>query len=108
MLDGATGVNLMALFAELIGEGFINFELQTSALCMPDESGMVVLTGLQHRVRKSGGTLAWDGLTVNHPFVALPADASLPVIAGQGALTGLCTPVITGAAIASSKKDSPT
>jgi len=82
MLDGESAVSLTALFAELIGEGFINFELQTSALCVPDESGMTVLTGIQRLVRESGGCVAWDGLTVNHPFVALPADGSPLVIAG--------------------------
>jgi hypothetical protein len=65
-------VNLKALFAELIREGFIDFELQTSVLCVPDEGGMSALTDLQHLLRKAGGNLAWDGLTVNHPFMALP------------------------------------
>lgn len=82
MLDGETAVNLRALFIELIGEGFVDLELQTSALCVPDEIGMSVLTGLRHLIRKSGGNLAWDESTVNHPFVGLPADPSLTLIAG--------------------------
>ena len=69
MLDGETAVNLVALFTELIGEGFVDFELQTPALCVPDEVGINVLSGLQDLLRKAGGNLAWDGLTVNHPFL---------------------------------------
>jgi hypothetical protein len=68
MLDGETAANLMALFAELIGEGFVDFELQTSALCVPDECGLSVLNGLQRLIRGSDGNFVWDGLTVNHPF----------------------------------------
>ena len=75
-LDAETAVNLIALFAELIGEGFIDFELQASALCVPDEGGMSVLTDLQRQLRRAGGDLAWDGLTLNHPFPAKSAVRS--------------------------------
>jgi hypothetical protein len=69
-LDGETPVNLTALFAELIGEGFVDFELRASALCLPDESGMNALTDLQRQLRRAGGNVIWDGLTLNHPFPA--------------------------------------
>jgi len=82
MLDGETAVNLKALFTELISEGFVDFELQTSALCVPDEMGMNALTGLQHLLRESGGSPVWDGLTVNHPFSRLaPQRSDVPSLA---------------------------
>ncbi len=73
MLDADTAENLTALLAELIGEGFVDFELQTSSLCIPDEGGMKALTCLRHQLRKAGGNLTWDGLTLNHPFLARSA-----------------------------------
>lgn len=76
MLDGETAANLMALFAELVGEGFSTFEVQTSSLCVPDECGMSVLIGFRQLLQESGGELAWDGLTVNHPFVTRRATAT--------------------------------
>jgi hypothetical protein len=69
-LDGETAANLTSLFAELIGEGFLDFELQASALCLPDEDGMNALTDLHCQLRKAGGNLAWDGSTMNHPLPA--------------------------------------
>ena len=68
MLDAETAVNLMAVFTELIGEGFVRFELRTSALCMPDKGGIAALTDLKQLVQNAGGFLAWDGLTANHPY----------------------------------------
>lgn len=70
-LDEETGINLTALFTELIGEGFADFELQTSSLCVPDKKGMRALIDLQYQVRKAGSNLAWDGITLNHPFTAV-------------------------------------
>lgn len=66
-LDGATAVNLVALVAELIGEGFRSFELRTSALCVANEPGLRALNGIRRLVRRSGGNVAWDGSTANHP-----------------------------------------
>ncbi len=71
MLDRETAVNLVALVAELISEGYLDFQLQTSMVCVPDEGGINALNGLKRLVQNSGGFLAWDGLTLNHPF---PAD----------------------------------
>ena len=67
-LDGETAVNLAALFAELIGEGFVDFELQASTLCLPDEDGMNALIDLFCQLRKAGGSLVWDGSAMNRPF----------------------------------------
>jgi hypothetical protein len=67
-LDGATAVNLIAVVAELIRDGHRDFELKTSALCVPDAGGVGALNGLQRLVQGSGGRLAWDGSTANRPF----------------------------------------
>ena len=83
-LDTGTAVNLVALLMELIDEGHIDFELQASELCVPDESGMEALTDLQHQLRKAGGNLAWDGLTLNHPFPAEPPRTGLFGRQGDG------------------------
>jgi hypothetical protein len=69
-LDGATAVNLVALIVELIGEGFRSFELRTSALCVANEPGLRALDNIHRLVRRSGGKIAWDGSTANHPFLA--------------------------------------
>lgn len=68
MLDGETAVNLVPLVAELMAEGYLDFELQTPALCVPSKSDVGDLNGLKRLVQNSGGCLAWDGLTLNHPF----------------------------------------
>jgi hypothetical protein len=67
-LDGDTAVNLMALVAELIDEGYRSFELRTSALCVANEPGLEALQGIRRLVQRSGGNIAWNGLTANHPF----------------------------------------
>jgi hypothetical protein len=68
MLEGATAVNVVAVIGELIREGHRNFKLETSALCVPTIDGIGALKTLQRMVQNSGGHLAWDGLTVNHPY----------------------------------------
>jgi len=68
MLEGATALNLEAVVAELIRDGYREFKLETSALCVPNERDISVLISLQRLAQNAGGNLAWDGLTVNHPF----------------------------------------
>jgi hypothetical protein len=72
-LDADTARNLVALVAELIGEGYRLFELRTTALCVANEPGIRSLQGIHRLVRKSGGKVLWDGSTANRPF---PAEGS--------------------------------
>ena len=60
-LDGATAVNLVALVAELIGEGFRSFELRTSGLCVATEPGLKALNGIHRLVQRSGGRFCGTG-----------------------------------------------
>lgn len=69
-LNAATAVNLVGLVAEFINEGCRSFELRTSALCVADESGLEALWNIDRLVRRSGGNVAWDGSTANHPLSA--------------------------------------
>ncbi len=62
-LDAATAVNLVGLVTELIYEGRRSFELQTSALCVPDESGLEALRNIHRLVRRAGGNITWDEST---------------------------------------------
>ena len=75
MLEGATAVNLVAVVGELIRDGHCNFKLETSALCIPTVGGIDALKTLQRMVQNAGGHLAWDGLTVNHPY---PTEGDAP------------------------------
>ena len=69
-LTDETAMNVAALVDELIREGREDFELETFALCVPDEGAVRGLNMLQRLIHKSGGYLSWDGLTLNHPFPA--------------------------------------
>jgi hypothetical protein len=69
-LSGETALNVAALATELIGEGHVDFELKTSALCVPDNGGVHAMNTIQRLVHASGGFPSWDGLAVNHPFPA--------------------------------------
>lgn len=89
MLDGETAVNLVPLVAELMAEGYLNFDLQTSALCVPYKDGVGTLNGLKRLVQHTGGSLAWDGLTLNHPFPAKSGNL------GMRANSAWCTQVST-------------
>jgi len=64
-LDRETAFNVVALVAELIRDGYNDFELKTSGLCVPDEGGMAALLGLKLLVQQSGGHLVWGGSTAN-------------------------------------------
>lgn len=68
-LDGETASNLITVVAELIGDGYSSFELQTAALWVPeDEDGGASLAALERLVRGSGGQFIWDGSTANGRF----------------------------------------
>jgi hypothetical protein len=72
-LDGDTAASLVALVAELIGEGYRLFELRTTALCAANEPGIRSLQDIHRLVRRSGGNVLWDGSTANCP---VPAEGS--------------------------------
>ncbi len=70
-LDRATSVNVTDLVSELIEDGYHEFELNTSALCAPDEEGIGVLIDLERLVRVSGGHLTWSGSTANRQILTM-------------------------------------
>lgn len=70
-LDHRTAVNVTALVAELIADGHSEFELHTSHLCVPDESGADVLLEIQRLLLGAGGRLAWSGSVANRTFSGL-------------------------------------
>ena len=71
--DETTSVSLISVVKELIADGRREFELQTPALYVPDESGVSSLMELERAVESSGGRLMWDGCTLTRP-PALRAD----------------------------------
>ncbi len=58
-LDGRTADNLVAVVAELTGDGYRSIELKASALSIPDECGLCKVNRLQRVVAESGGSLVW-------------------------------------------------
>jgi hypothetical protein len=85
-LDGGTASNLVKVVGELIKDGNSSFELQTEALCVPDEGGgRASLVALEQLVQESGGQFIWDGSTASdrcdHP--RRPAVSPAFVCTGQ-------------------------
>ncbi len=73
-LDGRTGSNVVPVVSELIADGSRQFELDTSDLRVPDESGVGVLADLQLAVRACGGSLRRC-----RPAVACPSPVRIRV-----------------------------
>ena len=64
-LDQNTAVNVVPVVGELIAQGGGDFELQTPGLCVPDGGGTRALATIQRVVRRSGGHVTWDTVTMN-------------------------------------------
>ncbi len=78
-LDERTGSNVVPVVSELIAAGGRQFELDTTALGVPDEGGVAVLADLQLAVRASGGCLQWGPPTVRYPSEPMDAHSDRPV-----------------------------
>ena len=77
-LDGRTGSNVVPVVSELIADGRRQFELDTSDLRVPDESGVEVLADLQLAVRACGGSLQRC-----RPAAAYPSPVRIRVPSGR-------------------------
>lgn len=65
-LDAGTAENIVMVVEELIRDGYRSFELQTEALCVPDEGGgRASLVALEQLVQGPGGQFMWDSSTAD-------------------------------------------
>ncbi len=63
-LSKATAVRLVSVVAELVGDGYHDFELQTRNLEVSDIGGAEALMDLQRLITRSGGRVGWDAPTI--------------------------------------------
>jgi ABC-type transporter Mla MlaB component len=63
-LSKATAARLISVVAQLVADGYHDFEMQTRDLEVSDTGGAEALMDLQRLITRSGGRVGWDAPTI--------------------------------------------